>query len=43
MQDPSSLQLALELGGIRVRKPKGTVLFRRGEKGQGMFLVLMAA
>jgi CRP-like cAMP-binding protein len=37
---PSNLQTALEERCQRVFKPRSTVLFRRGEKAYGMFLVL---
>jgi len=36
----SDLYVALEQRCDRVRKPRSTVLFRRGEKAFGMFLVL---
>jgi len=36
---PLSLQLALADGCKRIRAPKSTVLFRRGEKSGGMFIV----
>jgi CRP-like cAMP-binding protein len=36
----ADLQTTLEQGCKRVRKPKSTVLFRRGEKAAGMFVVL---
>jgi len=35
----ASLQLALEQGCEKIRKPRYTVLFRRGEKAIGIFLV----
>jgi CRP-like cAMP-binding protein len=34
------LRYILEHQGERVRKPKSTVLFRRGDKASGMFVVL---
>ena len=37
---PDELYAALEQCCERVRKPRWTVLFRRGEKAHGMFLVL---
>jgi len=37
---PTDLQTALEQDCKKVRKPKSTVLFRRGEKATGMFVVL---
>src|SRR5437868_6227154 len=37
---PDELYVALENCCERVRKPRWTVLFRRGEKALGMFLVL---
>src|SRR5579859_8170248 len=36
----ANLQAALEQGCERVRKPRFTVLFRRGDKASGMFVVL---
>jgi CRP-like cAMP-binding protein len=36
----ASLQHVLEQGREMVRKPRSTVLFRRGEKASGMFVVL---
>jgi len=39
----SDLYAALEQRCERVRKPRSTVLFRRGEKAFGMFLVLRGA
>jgi CRP-like cAMP-binding protein len=36
---PASLQLALADGCERICKAKSTVLFRRGEKAHGMFIV----
>jgi CRP-like cAMP-binding protein len=36
----SCLQITLEKQGERIRKSKSDVLFRRGEQGRGMFLVL---
>jgi CRP-like cAMP-binding protein len=35
----ASLQLALEQGCEKIRKPRYTVLFRRGQKAIGIFLV----
>lgn len=37
---PLNLQLALEQRCERLRKPRSAVLFRRGEKAFGMFVVL---
>lgn len=37
---PVSLQVALNLCCERIRKPKGSVLFRRGERATGLYLVL---
>ena len=37
---PSTLQTILEQGSEKIRVPKSTLLFRRGEKASGMFLVL---
>ena len=37
---PDELYVALQQCCERVRQPRGTVLFRRGEKALGMFLVL---
>ena len=37
---PVSLQVALEQRCERIQKPKGSVLFRRGEKATGFFVVL---
>ena len=37
---PPDLHAALEQRCERVRKPRSTVLFRRGEKAFGMFLIL---
>ena len=37
---PVRLQTVLEQQGQPVRKPKASVLFRRGEKASGMFVVL---
>ena len=36
----ASLQHVLKTGREMVRKPRSTVLFRRGEKASGMFVVL---
>jgi CRP-like cAMP-binding protein len=36
----ATLQTILEERGEKIRMPKGTVLFRRGAKATGMFLVL---
>lgn len=36
----SDLQTVLEQHSERISKPRGTVLFRRGEKESGMFVVL---
>lgn len=38
--NPVNLQLALEQRGEKTCKPKGSVLFRRGEKATGLFVVL---
>jgi len=37
---PFSLQIALEQHCERIRKPKGSLLFRRGEKATGLFVIL---
>jgi CRP-like cAMP-binding protein len=37
---PPDLEAALRQGGTRIWKAKGTVLFRRGEKANRMFIVL---
>lgn len=36
----TTLQITLEKQGERLHKPKSAVLFRRGERGRGMFIVL---
>jgi len=36
---PANLQIALEQRCEKVRKPRSTVLFRRGEKACGMFVI----
>lgn len=36
----TSLQITLEKQGERLHRPKSAVLFRRGERGRGMFIVL---
>ena|ERR1700758_4977178 len=40
---PPDLHAALEQRCKRVRKPRSTVLFRRGERAFGMFLILRGA
>ena len=40
---PPDLHAALEQRCERVRKPRSTVLFRRGERAFGMFLILRGA
>jgi CRP/FNR family transcriptional regulator, cyclic AMP receptor protein len=40
---PADLHAALEQRCKRVRKPRSTVLFRRGERAFGMFLILRGA
>jgi CRP-like cAMP-binding protein len=37
---PVSLEIALEQRCEKTRKPKGSVLFRRGEKATGIYVVL---
>jgi CRP-like cAMP-binding protein len=37
---PVSLQIALEQRCEKIHKPEGSVLFRRGEKATGLFVVL---
>lgn len=40
MDDPFNLQVALEQRCERIQKRTGSVLFRRGEKATGLFVVL---